>query len=413
MVPTSAKTPTTGPTATKTTTTVPTATKTPTAGPSATPVTGCSLLGQPGSGPYCWGIIGSDSSKNGSEYAIGVRYKLFTLRWREFAPSEGNIDASYVSRKQTELAQLRQAGLRPILSLGVHDAPGWIHTNYANSYYVDQYGDVYTDGLDCGDANLLFNPTLRARAATYIQNVFATFGTDFAAVRLGVGRYGELTYPPASFGGKSNLYWNYDANALARSPTGAWHPGDASPSGQAKTFLRWHLDALTEFQNWQITLLRQKNYQGPLMILYPSWGIRPGDFDKAVATNLNGSSSAESNGEIQRGFDYQSQIAAITDPKVIVTGTWMDASASNDAETDQRYWSPIHYLAYLAHSHPLNLSVFGENTGQGKRSAMDLSALQMKRYNLIGMMWYDETQLFSGTYATLTDYQQVIAANAN
>ena len=380
---------------------------------SATPVTGCSLLGQPGSGPYCWGIIGSDSNKNGSEYGIGVRYKLFSLHWREFAPSEGNIDASYVSRKQTELAQLRQAGLRPILSLGVHDAPGWIHTNYANSYYVDQYGDVYTDGLDCGDANLLFNPTLRARAATYIQNVFATFGTDFAAVRLGAGRYGELTYPPASFGGKSNLYWNYDANALARSPTGAWHPGDASPSGQAKTFLRWHLDALTEFQNWQITLLRQKNYQGPLMILYPSWGIRPGDFDKAVATNLNGSSSAESNGEIQRGFDYQSQIAAITDPKVIVTGTWMDASASNDAGTDQRYWSPIHYLAYLAHSHPLNLSVFGENTGQGKRSAMDLSALQMKRYNLIGMMWYNETQLFSGTYATLTDYQQVIAANAN
>jgi hypothetical protein len=37
----------------------------------------------------------------------------------------------------------------------------------------------------------------------------------------------------------------------------------------------------------------------------------------------------------------------------------------------------------------------------------------MKRYSLIGMMWYDETQLFSGTYATLTDYQQVIAANAN
>ena len=71
---------------------------------------------------------------------------------------------------------MRQAGLSPILSLGVHDAPGWIHTNYANSYYVDQYGDIYTDGLDSGDANLVFNPTLRSLAAAYIQQVFATFG---------------------------------------------------------------------------------------------------------------------------------------------------------------------------------------------------------------------------------------------
>ena len=240
--------------------------------------------------------------------------------------------------------------------------------------------------------------------------MFATFGTNFAAVRLGGCRYGELTYPPASFGGKSNLYWNYDANALAQSPTPNWHPGDSSPSGQAKTFLRWHLDVLTQFQNWQISLLRQNNYQGPLMVLYPSWGIRPGDFDKAVATNLNGSSSAEVNGEIQRGFDFQSQIAAITDPKVIVTSTWMDADASRDTGTDQRYWSPVHYLAYLAHAHSLHLSAFGENTGHGQRAAMDLSASQMKKYGLTGMMWYKESEIFSGSYAGLTDYQQVIAA---
>ena len=144
--------------ATPTRTPAPTLAPTPVIAPTATPTTspgiGCSLLGQPTSGPYCWGIIGSDSTRNSSEYGIGVRYKLFTLRWREFAPSEGTVDANYVSRKQTELAQLRQAGLNPILSLGVHDAPGWLHTNYANSYYVDQYGDTYTDGLDSGDANL-------------------------------------------------------------------------------------------------------------------------------------------------------------------------------------------------------------------------------------------------------------------
>ena len=317
------------------------------------------------------------------------------------------MDANYVSRKLTELAQLRQAGFSPILSLGVHDAPAWLHTAYPNSYYVNQFGQNYTDGLDCGDANLIFNPALRALAAQYVRDVFSRFGGDFAAVRLGGGRYGELSYPPATFGGRSNLYWNYDANALAQSPAPAWHPGDASPAGQAQTFLRWHLDALTEFQNWQITLLRQ-SYAGPLMMLYPSWGIRPGDFEKAVATNLNGSSSAEINGEIQRGFDFKSQIAAITDAKVIVTTTWLDADPSADNGTDQRYWSPVHYLSSLAQAHPLHLSVFGENTGQGQRALMDRAAAQMKRYSLTGMLWYNETELFSSGYATLEDYRQVI-----
>jgi hypothetical protein len=395
--------------ATPTRTPAPTATVAPTAVP-PTPAAGCSLLGQPTSGPYCFGIIGSDSTRNSAEYNAGARYKLFSLRWREFAPSEGAVDANYVSRKKTELAQLRQAGLQPILSLGVHDPPDWPHTNYPNSYYVNQFGDQYVDGLDTGDVNLMFNPAMRSLARAYIQSVLNTFGADFAAIRLGGGRYGELTYPPASWGGKSNLYWNYDANALAQSPVPNWRPGDASPNGEARAFLRWHLDAMTEFQNWQIGMMRQLGYQGPLMMLYPSWGIRPGDFDKAVATNLNGSSSAEINGEIARGFDFQSQIAAINDPKVIVTSTWVDAPSSADGGTDQRYWSPVHYLSYLAQAHPLHLSSFGENTGHGDRSKMDLTASRMKQYHLTGMLRYNESEMFSGSYASLTDYQQVIAA---
>jgi hypothetical protein len=130
--------------------------------------------------------------------------------------------------------------------------------------------------------------------------------------------------------------------------------------------------------------------------------------DKAVATNLNGSSSAEINGEIERGFDFQSQVAAINDPKVIVTSTWMDAPSSGDSGTDQRSWSPVHYLSYLAQAHPLHLSSFGENTGHGSRAVMDLSASRMKQYKLTGMLWYCETEMFAGGYATLTDYQQVI-----
>jgi hypothetical protein len=39
---------------------------------------------------------------------------------------------------------------------------------------------------------------------------------------------------------------------------------------------------------------------------------------------------------------------------------------------------------------------------------MQISAHQMRRYGLIGMAWYDEEQLFSGRYATLDDYKQIV-----
>lgn len=42
---------------------------------------------------------------------------------------------------------------------------------------------------------------------------------------------------------------------------------------------------------------------------------------------------------------------------------------------------------------------------------MDLSATRMKRYGLIGMCWYNESEPFSGKYATLSDYQRTIAAS--
>ena len=328
----------------------------------------CSLLRTSSSSqPYCWAILGYNSSYLRAEYQIGVRYKLFSLSWRQFYSSEGVVDDAYVHVMQSELAQLRQAGLKPILSLGIQDAPSWLHANYPDSYYVSQFGQSYKAGAHGGDANLVFNPILRALADTYIHAVFQTFGTDFSAVRLGGGRYGELTYPPAAFGLRSNLYWSFDANALARSPVPRWRPSDASPQGEARTFLIWYLDSLVDFQNWQINAVRQ-SYAGPLMMLYPSWGMRPGDFESAVATNLNGSSSAEQNGEVQRGFDFAGQIAAITDRQVVVTTTWLDADRSGDSRTDQRYWSPVHYLSYLAQANPLHLSLFGENTGGGNLS---------------------------------------------
>lgn len=362
-----------------------------------------------------WALIGNDGTHLAEESAAGINTKLFRLSWREYFPAENAASANYIARKRAELTALRTAGFAVILTLGYHDTPAWVHKNYANSYYVNQSGQPYVgDAIDSGDANIVFNPSLRSLVDSYIARIFTDFGTDFVAVRLGGGRNGELTYPPAVWNGNSNNYWGYDANARSSSPVPNWRPGKPSSSGEAQRFLNWYLDALVGYQSWQTATLR-KYYAGDIMMLYPSWGVRPGQIDQAVAANLNGSTSAERNGEIQRGYDFARQIAAISDPKVIITTTWLDADAATlaapgDESIDPRQWSPVKYLESLAATHPLNLRLFGENTGWGSRANMYRSAAQATAYGLIGMMWFREDQLFSGKYASLTDYQQVIAA---
>jgi hypothetical protein len=39
---------------------------------------------------------------------------------------------------------------------------------------------------------------------------------------------------------------------------------------------------------------------------------------------------------------------------------------------------------------------------------MQRSVHRKRRYQLLGMAWYDEEQLFSGRYATLEDYERLI-----
>jgi len=249
---------------------------------------------------------------------------------------------------------------------------------------------------------------MRSLAFAYIQSVFANFGTDFAAVRLGGGHWGELTYPLHTIGGRTNLYWAYDHNALASSPVPAWRPGQPSPNGEAATFANWYLDALAVYQNWQIATLRQ-SYGGPLMMLYPSWGMRPGQLGQAIVGNLGGTTSPEINGEMQRGYDFARLVSRINDPNVVVTTTWLDADATRDTGANPDDWSTIEYLASLANAHPLHLAVAGENAGQGSAAVMRLAGDQMQRYGLVALLWSRESELLGGAYATLDDYKRLVA----
>lgn len=331
------------------------------------------------------------------------------------------MNTSYVERKKEELQNLREAGFDVIVGLNFHDTLLWVHENYPDSYYVDQFGRRWTGinfdndhSSDNGDANLVFNRRLRGLVESYTERVFSALGTDFWVVRAGGGRYGELTYPPASFRGKNNLYWANGENAqrsAAEAGIEGWRPGEPSPDGLARRILRWYLDSLAGFQNWQVRTVREAGYSGRILLLYPGWGIRPGQIGKAIVTDLDGSTSAEVNGKVHRGHDFARQARAIEDERVTVTTTWLDADASGDESRDPRLWSPVNYLSSLAESHLLDLKVYGENTGQGDEAAMALTIRQMRHHGLTGMGWYNQRELFSVRYATLAEYQRAIQSS--
>ncbi|HYM83630.1 MAG TPA: beta-galactosidase, partial [Candidatus Dormibacteraeota bacterium] len=356
-----------------------------------------------------WGIIGDDGTHLAAERSAGVVAKLFELDWAAYEPSQGSFDPGYVSWAKGRIAAMRSAGFDVILSLGVQFAPSWLLSAYADSRYVDQYGDIYADACSgCEQPDLVWNDALRAELAMYIARAFADFGTDFAAVRIGGGHYGELGYPTASYNGHPNTYWAFGAKAQASSPVPGWKPGMASPNGEAGKFLEWYLAKLADYETWQIKAVRS-SYPGPLMLLMPSWGIRPGQAQAAVNGNLGGTTSPEVNGEIQRGYDYARFVSIISDPNVIVDTTWLDAPYGSDTSASMADWRPVHYLAYLARQK--GLSLYGENTGHGSASVMGFTNSQARAYGLLGFLWFDEQELFSGTYATLSDYASLIAAN--
>lgn len=358
-----------------------------------------------------WGIIGNDGTHLTEERNAGITTKLFELSWSSYETADNTYSSSYVANKQSELAAIRAAGFNVILSMGIQTAPTWIFS-LSNSLYVNQYGENYTETQHGhGRANIIWNPTIRTKAGEYMARVLSDFGTDFYAIRVGGSRYGELGYPVNTWNGKVNTYWAYDVNAQASCPVPGWKPGQTSPNGEAQKFADWYMNKLTEFQNWQIDQVRA-GYTGKIMVLYPSWGIRPTQLAAAIAKNLDGSTSAESNGETSRGFDWARNIPAITDPNVVITSTWLNPNPAwyNDAGTDQRYWSPIKYLSYLANNR--GLAKFGENTGADYLADMIQSADLVVANGLLGMLWYREDELFSGNYATLTDYKNVITSHS-
>lgn len=364
---------------------------------------------------YIFGVLQNTTAHLTQNYQAGMRMGILELQWSNFYSTEGVENTTYINSKKAELQALRNAGYQVMLGFGTQYAPSWIY-NYPNSRFKNQYGDSYSGGNGETGVNVVFNDAMRQKQAAYIADVFSEFGTDFAMVRLGFMRYGEIGYPHPTYNGHTNSYWAYDDIAQGNAgglPAGispctvkGWIPGQASTNhDSARIFANWYLGALKNYHDWQIDLV-SSYYSGKMAMLYPSWGVRNNQLDGAINVDLNGTTSVEINGELQRGFDFKSMIQGIDNPNVVVYGTWIDSNPdwSDDDSANPQNPCPIHYLSDLAKNHPLKLHVMGENTGGGGITAMDLTFQRMEKYGLDGLMWAFESDLYDTTSPTLADY---------
>lgn len=370
------------------------------------------------------GILQNTPAHYADNYDAGARMGILSLHWNRFEPKEGRRDEAYLAEKHAELVALKKAGFRVMLDFGTQYPPAWIY-NLPNSRFVNQYGDVYSGGIGETGVNAVFNGSVREKVGSYLKAVLKEFGGEVEIVRLGLMRYGEIGYPHPSFKGHVNSYWAFDDIAqgktqglpagLTACPVPGWKPGQVSEDNKdARLFADWTLAALQNYHDWQIEVVGAI-YQGKMAMLYPSWGIRGNGLEAAVKGNLDGSTSPEKNGEIQRGFDFKRLIDGIDNPNVIVYGTWIDSNPawSDDAAPNPKNPCPIHHLATLAKAHPLKLQVMGENTGGGGIAAMDLTFERMKQYGLKGLMWAFEADLYKGTPASIEEFKKRISASCD
>ncbi|WP_380156949.1 hypothetical protein [Kineococcus sp. R86509] len=266
--------------------------------------------------------------------SAGVERTLLEVRWDLAQPAEGRFDQDYLAGIRDEAVAMRAAGLTVSLNTGLMDAPAWFLAK-PGARYKNSAGREYTD---LPIPNLVFGIKHRPFVQSYLNGLFAAIGKDFDLVRVGGGIMGELSYPYeiAADGSARYDWWAFDSAAMTHNPVRNWRPGQPSPNREASRFLTWYLNSLVTSQNWQISSLRRAGYAGDVAVLYPSYGMRPGDAAAAAAGNLAGGTSPEVNGEIQRGYDFARQIAGLKDSRAVVYGTWGD---------DPR---PVSYLAGLA-----------------------------------------------------------------
>ncbi len=369
-----------------------------------------------------YGVIHSQPQRRASDYAAGLRARTLELNWSLAEPANNFWNSAYLNSKLAEYQEDRRAGFQVVLDFGIQYPPHWVMEG-PDTHFVDQHGANYNSAsAGANPLNAVFNQAVRDEQAAYIHHVFQVLGHNFSAVRLGFGRYGEIGYPPVD--PASNSYWGFDGLALGKRPGLArgvglnpaphWQAGtdpvSAEEQQQALALTGWYLEALGNYQDWQIETVR-RDYQGRLFMLYPSFGMRPGQLRAAVTGGLRGQTPAERNTDLQRGLDFERLVWRIRDPLVSPYTTWLDADGDfvNDASSDPTFWSPVHYLVLLSSQNSRKLQVWGENTGANSLADLERCLQRVRAYRLGGMFWAFNEDLYGGQHASIEQLKEALS----
>jgi hypothetical protein len=347
------------------------------------------------SGPWL-GVLEPDGSHSPAERAAGMTVVDFELHWRAYEPTQGVVDPAYVAQMRGLLNSFRAAGMQVILQPGIEDAPAWVYNLDGNTRFVNQYGDVFMGDGEGPVANAVFDAAVQRAQQAYIAQIATDFGDAWFGVRVGGLQYGELKYPANAYNGHVNSYWAFDGAAQAGSPVPGWRPGQADPA-KATAFLDYYLQKLTNYQNLLLTAYRS-HFSGWLYVLYPSWGLRPGEIQAAAATDLNGSTPTTGWNSLAYGVDWARQVNSITVLGTVAYTTWLERG--DDSTTDPVHMSPLRYLAMLAHGH--GLPVAGENAQPGVSGAALTDLIRrVLDVRAVGVMWFFEPSLVAAGGAGL------------
>ena len=392
-------------------------------------------------GTPAFGVLGGscDADRVTALARAGVQLVEVGVDWSRFEPAPQQFDQGYIDDLRARLARCADAGLGVVLTPGFQYAPSWV-VDLADGTYLDQYGNASPAQVP----NYVFSATVRDAAQRYLDRFVAEFPLDrFAAVRVGTSEAGELGYPTRQFGTEGNGFWAFDDAALTGNglpagmepnPMPGWIPGERIWQGRdldataVRSWFDWYSGSATRTTLWQIGLLRDRGYRGPIHLPLAGRGVLPADLAAATTAALDG--TADRDGSLERGLFYPDQLRAITaatDPTDLfadVTGVGdatavaareldppqdtcqpADAALPLHENTSVDSWSATRWT--VANARATGLRVVGENPGPpatpgtgGDETSDGLAAqlVHAPRYaqecGLEVLMWAFEDDLF-------------------
>lgn len=293
------------------------------------------------------GVLGSscDAGRVTALGRAGVRLVELRAEWSLFEPAPRQFDQGYVDDLRARIARCEAAGLGVVLTPGFQYAPEWVG-ELPDGAYRDQYGEANPAGVP----NYVFSATVRDAAGRYVDRLAAEFPlARFAAVRVGTGEAGELGYPSRELGTDGNSFWAFDDAALtgdglpagsAPNPLPGWVPGERTWQGRpvdaaaARSWFDWYAGSAAGAIVWEIGLLRDRGYRGPVHVPLAGRGVLPADLAAATGAALDG--TADRDGSLEKGLYYPDQLQTIAtatrnDPRADPDTVVADATGVADA----------------------------------------------------------------------------------